>query len=782
MKPILYIFFLISIFSFCQKSAEIKGRIIDIKTGFPIESATIILQNTTQGVLSDSEGYFILSNISPNSYNIEVSFLGYKTQVKYNIILKTVANPILIFEMEEDKNILDEIVVIQSPFKKTKETPISIQTFSAVEIATYPGGNNDITKVAQSFPGISPSIGGFRNDLIIRGGAPNETVYYLDDIEIPNINHFSTQGSAGGPVGMLNVSFVKEVSLATSAFNAKYDNPLSGVLAFNQRNGNNEKANLNIRVGASEAGLTFETPVFKKKGEKRSNTSLIASVRRSYLEFLFEFIGLPIRPDYWDYQFKLNHKIDEYNSINFLGLGAIDDFSVALSENFDEAQQATAEQVPIIEQTSSTFGVSWNRKYKNGKGNMNTTISTNQLTNVFSRYRNNTNKEDLFFQNDSQERETKIRFRNTRFYGNLKISFGSNLQFSQYKNETFIQNASSYNTDLNFWKYGFFLQASNSLLSDKLDISFGVRSDADTFLQNSNLLETIAPRLSFSYKLNEIETWIINGSFGYYYKIPPYTILGFQNNSQSVNSDVKYTRSRHLVLGIEHNITNASRINVEGFYKKYSQFPISVADNVSLANKGADFSVLGNEEIISDGLGRTYGLEFLFQQKLTKNFYGIFAYTIFKSEYSNIQGTYLPSVWDSRHLISFTGGYKLKRNWEISARYRFSGETPYLPIDKVATLANYPEIVLNYEALGTKKLNVFNQADIRIDKRWNFKKLYFSLFMEVQNFLSQAIPRPENYALKRDENGIETMPRELIIIGEEDQSIPIPTIGIVLDF
>ena len=114
--------------------------------------------------------------------------------------------------MEESTNELDEIVVQQSPFRTTLETPLSTQTFSAVEIETYPGGNNDITKVIQSMPGISPSIGGFRNDIIIRGGAPNESVYYLDGIEIPNINHFSTQGSAGGPVGMLNVSFIREVT------------------------------------------------------------------------------------------------------------------------------------------------------------------------------------------------------------------------------------------------------------------------------------------------------------------------------------------------------------------------------------------------------------------------------------------------------------------------------------------------------------------------------------------------------------------------------------------
>ena len=164
--------------------------------------------------------------------------------------------------------ILDEIVLKESPFKTSLETPLSTQTFSAVEIETYPGGNNDITRVIQSLPGISPSVGGFRNDIIIRGGGPNETVYYLDGIEIPNINHFSTQGSSGGPVGLINVSFIKDVTLSTSSFGAEYDNALSGVLSFEQKDANTDKISGNFRIGSSEAGLTFEGPINISKNIK----------------------------------------------------------------------------------------------------------------------------------------------------------------------------------------------------------------------------------------------------------------------------------------------------------------------------------------------------------------------------------------------------------------------------------------------------------------------------------------------------------------------------------
>jgi len=180
-------------------------------------------------------------------------------------------------------------VVTPNPFEKLQTTPLSIQNLSQEEVAAYPGGNNDIAKVVQSLPGVGGTVGGFRNDVIIRGGAPNENVYYLDGIEIPNINHFSTQGSAGGPVGLLNVSFFEGVTLSASSFDAQYDNVLSGVLQFDQRNGNAREFTGNFRLGSSESALTLEGPLFKGNANE-SNTTFIASVRRSYLQFLFELI------------------------------------------------------------------------------------------------------------------------------------------------------------------------------------------------------------------------------------------------------------------------------------------------------------------------------------------------------------------------------------------------------------------------------------------------------------------------------------------------------------
>ena len=768
-----------------QNSGQLSGRVVDRQTQLPIEGVTVLLENSLMGVATDSDGYFTINDVPTKTYNVTISHLGYQSQTIYNVIVKTFGTPPLQILLEESTNELDEVVILQSPFRTTIESPLSTQSFSAVEIETYPGGNNDITKVIQSMPGISPSIGGFRNDIIIRGGAPNESVYYLDGIEIPNINHFSTQGSAGGPVGMLNVSFIREVTLSSSAFGAAYDNPLSGVLSFEQREGNPNRFGGNFRLGASEAALTLEGPLFRKDKDKPAKTTLLFSVRRSYLQFLFELIGLPIRPDYWDYQWKINHEIDPYNTLIFLGLGTVDDFSVKAPDEFDAAQQATIDQVPIIQQKTITVGLSWKRKYKNGNGNMVTSVSTNRLQNIFSRYQDNTQKTGTIFKNDSYEQETKIRYQTLHYLNKWKVVGGANFQYSDYANDTrsLLYNL-DYKTGIDFIKYGFFAKGERKFFNDDLGISFGFRFDADTFSQGSRLIDNFSPRLSLTYNLTEDQSWKINASVGRYLKMPTYTMLGFQNlNGNFVNKSAKYTQSDHAVMGLEYSPGNAARITLEGFYKKYSQYPISVIDQVSLANKGGDFEVLGNEAITSNGSGKSYGMEVLYQQKLAKNFYGVFAYTYFHSQFTTSSGKYLPSVWDSRHLISFSGGYKLKRNWEISARWRFSGQTPYVPVDLDASLSAYPEIILDYNQLGNAKLDPFNLADIRFDKKWNFKRYSFNFYFEIQNFLAQAVPLPEEYGLNRTDNGELIFPNALVRVDtNENNNIPIPTFGLVFDF
>ncbi|MBO3697701.1 TonB-dependent receptor [Roseivirga sp. E12] len=768
-----------------QGQGKLTGYVKDAKTGESIPGATVRLLDTQLGTNTNPEGFYTINNIPPQTYSVQVSFVGYETVIKYGIVIKSGGIPDLNFELKESISELDEIVVVANPFEKIEETPLSIQRLSREEIATYPGGNNDIAKVVQSLPGVSGSVGGFRNDVIIRGGAPNENVYYLDGIEIPNINHFATQGSAGGPVGLLNVSFFEGVTLSTSAFGAQYDNVLSGVLQFDQRNGNNREMKTNVRVGSSETALTLESPLFKG-GREESNTSFIASVRRSYLQLLFELIGLPILPDYWDYQYKLTHKFDKYNELIVTGVGSVDDFRVNELDEFDEEQQATQDQVPIIKQQTNTIGVSWKNRFKNGSGFMTTTLSSNRLENDFRQFMNNINQTGLFLQNKSVEMETKLRYNYTKFLKDWTVSGGLSLQQVNYENETIdLVNNFQYSADLDFLRYGLFGQANRTFYDERLSLSVGIRLDANTFTENgNNIFETFSPRISGSYTFDKLRKWSLNASLGRYFKIPPYTILGFTDNSgNQVNQSARYIQSDHAVLGLEYLVTPSARFTLEGFYKRYDNYPVSITDRVSLANLGADFSVLGNEPIASVGLGRTYGLEFLYQKKFTNNYYLIVAYTLYKSEYTAFDTkVYLPSSWDSRHLLTLTGGYKFGNNWELSGRMRYLGRTPFAPVDQAATLANYPAIIRDYSQLGTETLDTFNQVDLRIDKKWNYSKWTLNVFLEIQNILGSQIPEEPEFGLARDMDGLELSPRSLVEIMGIDNASVLPSIGVVIDF
>ena len=410
-----------------------------------------------------------------------------------------------------------------------------------------------------------------------------------------------------------------------------------------------------------------------------------------------------------------------------------------------------------------------------------TTVSNNLLKNDFSRFSDNRAETGRFFYSNATESETKLRSSVSYFWNSWQFVSGVNVQQSTYRNSTEDTNVGfSYATRLSFQKFGLFASASTDLLSNKLKVSLGIRADDDTFLSSNSLLDTVSPRLAASYSLTP--EWKLNATAGRYYKLPPYTMLGYRETGMLANKDLNYTRADHYVLGLERILNPSASITLEGFLKSYSDYPVSDRDQVSLANKGADFEVLGNENVTSNGKGRTYGTELLFQQKLSNNFYGIFSYTFFYSEFTGTdRSVYVPSLWDSRHLVSFTGGYQLGKSWEISSRFRYSGTSPLVPTDLDATLNNYPLIVLDYSRIGDERLGAFSQLDVRVDKNWNFNRFSVDLFLEIQNILITDTPQATEFVLTRDEAGQVVNPQSLSPVERRGGSA-IPTIGFVVDF
>ena len=745
--------FLFSILISAQTTGTINGFVRNARTLSPLEGATVKLVNGELTAVTDKNGFYRIANIPTKTWNVEVSFSGYKSETKFDVSVTSGNSIELNFDLEPEFKELGN-VVIQPKFIKPVGVVNSVQTLGITEIAKYPGANFDVAKVVQSLPGVSGSVG-FRNDIIIRGGAPNENTYFLDGIEIPTINHFATQGAAGGPVGLLNVSFIQDVTLHTSAFPAKYDNPLSGVLQFKQRTGNPEKFQGNFRLSASEAALTTEGPLGKKNGK----TTFLASVRRSYLQLLFQLIDLPFLPDYWDYQYKVTHKINNKNELNFIGIGSIDNFTFKRPDNPTLEQLAILEQIPLNTQRTNTLGVSWRHTINNGFTLL--SVSNNRLVNTADQFQNNEKpvENERILGYKSTEDETRLRYEVNYNTNGWQLSTGLVGIYARYDNSTFQRRpgyVANYATDINFFRYGLFVNGTKRFFENKLLLSAGLRVDGNTFTTNGNEIgRTLSPRISASYRV--APKFNINASAGRYYKIAPYTILGFRFNDVLANENVEYIKSDHLVAGFEFNPKSSTRITLEGFYKWYDNYPVSIDKGISLANLGGDFGVLGNERVNSNGRGKTYGFEFMYQERLTKNFYGILAYTFYYSLFTGLDRTrFIASAWDNRHLVSFTGGYKFKRNWELGIRYRYQAGAPFTPYNTFESLENYPftnAAVLDYSRVNSQRLSGFNAMDVRLDKKWNFKKWSFNLFLDIQNFFNSQNPTAPGFTLQRNANG-----------------------------
>lgn len=777
-------------FNLLAQSGVIKGFVFNSTSNQPIEFATVAIEGTTLGMQTNETGNYEFKNLSPGLYNLVVSYVGFKKKSVLEIQVSNAKPAIVDVDLDETASELNEIVVQGSSFNRSEESPVSLRTIGVNEIQRNPGGNRDISKVIQSFPGVSYTAS-FRNDIIIRGGAPNENRFYLDGVEVPNINHFATQGASGGPVGMINVDFIKEVEFYSGAFPANRGNTLSSVFNFTQKDGRSDHLGLTATVGSSDIGLTLEGPITKK-------STFLISARRSYLQFLFKTLGLPFLPTYNDFQFKNRIKINTKNEITIIGLGAIDDFALNLSADSTPSQKYILGYLPSNEQWSYTGGIVY--KHFSKRSYQSVVVSRNHLNNTSFKYFNNDESQNLILKYASEEIENKLRIENTYNHNGFKINYGSGYEFVQYKNNTFNRisipsgiQLIDFASELNFNKFSLFIQATRGFFGERFIVSLGGRTDFNDFSKDmKNPFKQISPRASITYNISEKLS--LNFNSGIYYQLPAYTVLGYRDsNNLLVNklNGIKYISSKHLVVGTEYNTMTNTRIAVEGFYKFYNNYPFLTNDSVSLANLGGDFGVIGNEPAISNSEGKSYGIEFLIQQKYFKGFYGLASVTLYRSLFENRDKVLIPSAWDNQIVIAITAGKKIGKTWEIGAKWRFSGGTPYTPYDvSRSSLVSVWDIsgrgLLDYSQLNSYRIKSFHQLDFRIDKKFFFKKINLNTYIDIQNaynFKSEGQPYLD---VQRDEFGNPTVNQNDLfrynttIIKNVSGTI-LPSIGIVLE-
>ena len=787
---ILFVFlFFVFISAYGAQTYSVKGVVTSHATGEGLPFVSVGIWNTPMGTMTDSLGNYFIGNLSPGMYRIQVSSVGYKTYVSPEFRISSY-DYTLDIALEESQVALSEVSVVAAPFRSSIESPIAMRVIGVQEIEKSPGANRDISKVVNSFPGVASAVGnGYRNDLMIRGGGPSENKFFLDGVEIPNINHFSTQGASGGPVGIIDADLIREVNFYTGAFPVSRGNALSSVFDFKLLDGTPDKYTFKGTVGASELALT-------SKGHIGNKTTYIVSVRQSYLQLLFSLLDMPFLPRYTDAQFKVKTRFSQEHELTVLGLGAIDDMKLNTeTDPEDESKQYLLNYLPTIKQNTYTLGAVY--KHYSGNHTQTVVLSRSFMNNSNIKYRDNdeSSTDNLTLRLKSDEIENHLRFENRSLVGLFDLTAGFNVDYAVYRNNTFqraftdIPKEIRYKTDLGLFKWGIFVTSGYKSADDRFSASFGFRLDACNYSSlTDNPFKQFSPRLSLSY--NVIGNFFLNGSIGRFYQLPAYTTMGYQEDNVLINkSRLKYVCSDQAVVGVEYYINKWARLTVEGFYKKYTHSPLSLRDSIPLACKGTDYGVAGNEAASSTARGRAYGLEVMLRWFGMGRFTALASYTWYRSQFEDpATGIYIPSAWDYRHLFTLSGTYKLPKNWDIGLKFRLMGGAPYTPYDEYtsslvpawdATARPY----YDYDRYNTGRLKTFYEADIRVDKSFYFKGVMLGFYVDLQNVLNFKYDNPpvlistgEKYV---DNDGTERYRMKYIA---QQSGVILPTLGITVEF
>lgn len=776
-------------FLLAQPVHQVKGTVIDKSSRQPLEFINVMIVGLNKGGVTNAEGKFSIGQVPPGIYRLQASAIGYKTVTTPEYILSTRDLHIQI-EMEENQTELEGVTVTASPFRRDIESPVSLRIIGLQEIEKSPGANRDISRIVQSYPGVAFSPIGYRNDLIVRGGSPSENRFYLDGVEIPNINHFSTQGASGGPVGILNADLIREVNFYTGAFPTDKGNALSSVLDFKLRDGDMERNSLKATLGASEVSLASNGHLGKK-------TSYLVSVRQSYLQFLFDMLGLPFLPTFTDAQFKLKTRFDARNELTVLGLGGIDKMKLNTKAD-NEDNEYILSYLPKIQQETFTLGAVY-RHYA-GAHVQSVVASHSYLNNRNTKYQQNdeSDPDHLMLRLRSTEQNTQLRLENSSSFRNWKVTVGTSLDYSQYSNTTFQKvytdhaQTFDYHTYLGIMRWGLFGTVNYTSIDERFTASLGLRADANNYsAAMKDLSDQLSPRLSLSYQLTE--HWSLSGNAGLYYQLPPYTALGFKNNNGLYANKyaLRYMQVSQGSVGLNWRKGDTFEVSVEGFYKDYDKIPLSVADGIPLTCKGNDYGVIGNELLTSTAQGRSYGAELLLKWLVAKKLNLASSFTLFKSEYrTDKESEYIASAWDNRFIFNLRGTYNLPRHWSVGMKVSCIGGAPYTPYnaDKSSLVTAWNaqgKPYYDYTRYNEERLPAFTQVDIRIDKTFYLKRCMLGFYIDLQNIagskLKQADVLMSTGVIKNPDAPIAEQRYVMKSLKQESGTL-LPTLGITFEY
>ena len=725
-KVLLLLFLSVSTSVFSQNYSSITGKIFDVSNKQPIDGAVVEISELKIKAGSDASGSFRFDSVPVGRYTVKASALGYMARLTDNVIVNSGSFTDLVFELESVST--EEILVEDERFAKPNDISTSIKNLQYEEIRRTPGGFEDIGRVIQSLPGVS-FVNDGRNDLIVRGGSPSENLFLVDNSPIPNINHFGSQGATGGPISLINLDFIREVNFLTGGFSPKYGDKLSSVLDIKLREGSREKFFGDINLSATGFAAVFESPFANKKG------SWLLSANRSYLDLIFSAAGFGFIPEYSTVQGKVTYDLSK---TNFLTMNVLANFDKVRFNNDKLEDRQDNEDILKTNQWGYTNG--FELKSLLDKNSYSLLNLTRNYTNFDNSARDSNFVER--FSNTAKESSTNLKYEYFRtLSNNTSLEAGVNGSYIQFNNKVYLRQDTTlvidpstgeryvipgldFTNDDNTYKIYSFVNFTQKIFGG-IKVNAGLRYDYFAFINDKNYF---SPR--FSVNVPVTGKLSLTGAYGIFYQSPSYIWL--VSNEQ--NKNLKNIKAEHYVGGIEYILTNDMKFSIEGYYKKYSDYPASSVRNyLILANQGGDFQNVGDfglEPLVSAGSGYSKGIEFFFQKSLTDKYYGTINFSYFDAKFVALDGVERESDFNNKFLFSANAGAILGKGWEAGVKFRYNGGRPYTPInpaDGTIDVANY----------NSARLPDYNRLDVRIDKRWNFKHWSLVTYIDVQNLLNK---------------------------------------------
>ncbi len=697
----------------------ISGNIIDEVTNEGIPGVNIQILGTDRGVATNLDGEFKISNLEPGTYQIRVSAVGYATIIKSDIVVNTAKPTILLLKLISAAIELNGVTVKAGYFEKDPSSTGSVANLSYEEIRRSPGGFEDVVRALSILPGVAQANAG-RNDLVVRGGAPSENLYIVGGFIVPNINHFGTQGAAGGPLSFINLDFVNETNFSSGGFSALYGDKLSSVLSIDLREGRKDRLGGKGTISASQFGFNLEGPL-------SGSGDFFMSVRRSYLDFIFNAAGFNFVPEYYDAITKFNYNLDSRNRLSLLFIGAFDKTKF---NNKDSEDLYSNSRILGSNQNSYLFGFSYRHLFNEGFF----TLSLSRNFTDYDSFQRDTLLNPIFL-NLSREGENEIKGDLVyKLSKDSELNFGASLKLIKFSADIKLPNfitsfgeklsITSLNDASRFTKSAMYTQYSTNLY-DGLRITAGIRGD---YFDGISSKFYVSPRFAAALMLDEVST--LNFSLGRYSQSPSYIWL----IADPSNRNLSFVKVTQTVLGYERMLQEDIKMKVEGFYKKYGDYPSSVLrPYLVLANTGAgfgggddNFSSFGLEPLVSAGSGDVHGIEFSLQKKSSEiPGYGILSITWSESNFRGLDNVKHPAAYGQNWIVNLSGGYIFNKKWEASFRFRFAIGTPYTPFNSDGT-----QSVSNYNSV---RFSPVHSLDLRLDRRWDFEKWALITYLDIQN-------------------------------------------------